>query len=186
MSTLDERRPSKSTSGRKYRVFFNAFLGRGRILEDLDERSGRNRQSGRKPERSVQRKRGRIRGGTWNIPPLRLRMAQEDHRPDALVCAWTAALHLPTAKLGYTQVSWPGVNVQRVYTIAACFHCESSGTLDIRSRLDRVRRKKHRIFFGWDGEKNMEIRMAIWGKTVCCIIYIICRKKTLKKSEKSC
>ena len=48
MPILDERKPSKATSGRKKRVFSNAFFGRGRILEALDERSGRNRQSGRK------------------------------------------------------------------------------------------------------------------------------------------
>ncbi len=32
MPILDERKPSKATSGRKKRVFFNAFFGRGRIF----------------------------------------------------------------------------------------------------------------------------------------------------------
>ena len=61
LSILDERKPSKATSGRKKWVFFNAFFGRGRILEVLDERNGLNGQSGRKSERIVQRKQGQVR-----------------------------------------------------------------------------------------------------------------------------
>ena len=41
MLILDERKPSKTTSGRKKRVFFNAFFDRGQIFviltKEMDE-----------------------------------------------------------------------------------------------------------------------------------------------------
>ena len=38
MTILDERKPSKATSGRKKRVFLIAFFGRGRIFVNLTKK----------------------------------------------------------------------------------------------------------------------------------------------------
>ena len=58
MLILDERKPSKTTSGRKKRVFFNAFFDRGQIFVILTKEMDETGSLDENLNRGVQLKQG--------------------------------------------------------------------------------------------------------------------------------